>query len=186
MSEHTVTDLLVRWREGDEGALELLVPQVYERLRAIARRQLAGERSPSVQSTELVHLAYEQLVNISVDWQSRVHFYALAARMMRRLLVDQARARGRKKRGGELARVTLTDVADVGTDRDPRLADLDDALTRLAARDERKARVVECRFFGGMTYDEIAGALDVSVNTVDRDLRFAKAWLARELLHPAE
>ena len=178
---NSVTRLLDQWRAGNDDAVQTLVPLVYDRLKVIAKNQLARERGGHVQTTELVHQAYLQLVGADVDWQDRVHFFAVAARVMRRLLVDQARARQRLKRGGEFERVTLNE-GEIGTPGDnPELLDLDAALDRLTAEDERKAKVVEYHFFGGMTYEEIARVLDVSVNTVDRDLRFAKAWLAKEM-----
>ena len=177
----SVTGLLGQWQAGNKEAMETLLPLVYDRLKAIARNQLAKEHSAQVQTTELVHQAYLQLVDPNVDWQDRVHFFAVASRVMRRLLVDQARARSRLKRGGDFERVTLNEAELGALGKDPELLDLDAALSRLAEEDERKAQVVEYHFFGGMTYEEIAMVVKVSVNTVGRDLRFAKAWLAKEM-----
>lgn len=173
--------MLKDWRSGDESALEKLIPVVYDQLRAIARRHLAREGAQQVETTELVHMAYERLVDTDVEWVDRAHFFAVAARVMRRMLVDQARARARQKRGGAADYVTLSNVADGQAALRFDLLDLDEALGRLAERHERKARVVECFYFGGLTQEEIAAALDVSVNTVSRDLRFARAWLVRAM-----
>jgi RNA polymerase sigma factor (TIGR02999 family) len=178
-----VTALLRAWRLGDEGALDQLAPIVYDELRRIARRQLRGERPDrSLQATALVHEAYLKLVDIrEVDWQDRAHFFAMSARVMRRILVDAARARHYQKRGGGAARVTLEDVQLPVAMRDRDLLALDDALEALARADERKSRVVELRFFGGLSLEETAAALQVSSDTVTRDWKFAKTWLLREL-----
>ena len=180
---HEVTVLLRAWREGDETALDALMPLVHDELRRIARRCLYGERANhSVQATELVNEAYLRLVDIQhVDWQNRAHFLAMSARLMRRVLVDLARSRGADKRGGGAVRVTLDDAAIGGVAPDADVIRLDDALQALAALDDRKSRVVELRFFGGLTVDETAAALQVSSKTVLRDWEFARAWLQREL-----
>jgi RNA polymerase sigma-70 factor (ECF subfamily) len=180
---HEVTLLLRAWREGDEAALDALMPLVHEELRRIARRCLQGERANhSVQATELVNEAFLRLVDVQqVDWQSRTHFLALSARLMRRVLVDLARSRGADKRGGGAVRVTLDEAAIGGVAPGADVIRLDDALKALAALDDRKSRVVELRFFGGLTADETAAALQVSSKTVLRDWEFARAWLQREL-----
>lgn len=175
-----VSRLLLRWREGDAAALERLLPLVYDELHAIARRHMRGERPDhTLQTTGLIHEAYLRLCGADVTWKGRVHFLAVAAQTMRRVLVDHARARGRAKRGGGDAAVTLDDVAAPARPDD--VLALDEALARLSALDERKARVVELHYFGGLTYDETAAAVGISAATVDRELRLAKAWLHREL-----
>lgn len=177
-----VTRLLVRWRDGDEAALEQLMPLVYDELRRLAERYMRSERPDhTLQATALVHEAYVRLAGVDVAWEDRIHFLSLAARMMRRVLVDHAKSGRRKKRGGGAAKVTLDDIELASPAPTSDLLALDDALTRLAAIDERKARAVELHFFGGLTYDETAAALGVSAATVDRDLRMAKAWLYHEV-----
>jgi len=180
---HEVTGLLRAWRGGDQAALEALLPLVHDELRRIARRCLHGERANhSVQATELVNEAYLRLVDVKhVDWQSRTHFLAMSARLMRRVLVDFARMRAADKRGGDAVRVTLDDATIGGSGPEADVVRLDDALEALAALDDRKSRVVELRFFGGLTVDETATALEVSSKTVLRDWEFARAWLQREL-----
>jgi RNA polymerase sigma factor (TIGR02999 family) len=180
---HEVTVLLRAWREGDETALDALMPLVHAELQRIARRCLHGERANhSVQATELVNEAFLRLVDVQhVDWQNRTHFLAMSARLMRRVLVDLARSRGADKRGGGAVRVTLNEAAIGGVSPDADVIRLDDALKALAALDDRKSRVVELRFFGGLTADETAVALQVSSKTVLRDWEFARAWLQREL-----
>ena len=179
--------LLRAWREGDETALEALMPLVHDELRRIARRCLRGEGAHhSVQATELVNEAYLRLVDVQhVDWQNRTHFLAMSARLMRRVLVDLARSRRADKRGGGAVRVTLDDEAIGGVAPDADVIRLDDALRALAALDDRKSRVVELRFFGGLSADETAVALRVSSKTVLRDWEFARAWLQRELTRGA-
>jgi RNA polymerase sigma factor (TIGR02999 family) len=184
-----ITSLLKAWRRGEDGALEQLMPLVYAELRSQARRCMHNERSGmTLQSTALVHEVYLRLVNAhDVDWQDRVHFFALSARMMRRVLVDAARARTAAKRGGGAAQVAHSSAVDLDQiaagDSDPAasICALDDALDVLSQLDRRQARVIELRFFGGLTVDETASALDVSPQTVMRDWRIARAWLAREL-----
>jgi RNA polymerase sigma factor (TIGR02999 family) len=178
-----VTGLLLKWGQGDEGALEQLIPLVHRELHQIARRCMAGERAGhSLQATALLNEAYIRLVDAkAVAWNDRAHFLAVAARVMRRILVDHARARRYQKRGGGAAKVTF-DEALVVTD-EPRadFVALDDALEALAKFDERKARVIEMRFFGGLSVDESASVLNVSADTVMRDWRLAKVWLRREM-----
>jgi RNA polymerase sigma factor (TIGR02999 family) len=178
----TVTGLLIAWRGGNEAALEELVPLVHDELRRIARGCMRGERAGhTMQATALVNEAYLRLLGAQkVDWQDRIHFLAVSARLMRRVLVDMARAKKYQKRGGGAEAVTLDEalvVVEPGRD----LVALDEALDGLAKMDERKARVVEMRFFGGLTVEETAAALSVSPDTVMRDWRLAKAWLLREL-----
>ena len=163
------------------------MPLVHAELQRIARRCLVGERrNHSVQATELVNEAFLRLVDVQhVDWQNRTHFLAMSARLMRRVLVDLARSQGADKRGGGAVRVTLYDAAIGSFAPDADVIRLDDALRALAALDDRKSRVVELRFFGGLTVDEIAVALHVSSKTVQRDWEFARAWLQRELTREA-
>jgi RNA polymerase sigma factor (TIGR02999 family) len=177
-----VTELLLAWRAGDEPALGQLVPLVQDELQRIAERCLRGERAGhSLEATALVNEAYVRLVDARrVNWQNRAHFLAMAARMMRRVLVDAARARGTAKRGAGAVKVTLTDGARV-LDRDRDVVALDDALEALAAMDPRRGRVVELRFFGGLSVQETALVLDVSAETVMRDWKLARSWLRREL-----
>jgi RNA polymerase sigma-70 factor, ECF subfamily len=175
--------LLLRWGRGDEGAREQLIPLVHEELHRIARRCMAGERvGHSLQATALVNEAYVRLVDgKAVAWQDRAHFLAVSARVMRRILVDHARARHAQKRGGDGARVTF-DEALVVTDEPRRdVVALDAALEALAKFDDRKSRVVEMRFFGGLSVAETAAVLSVSPDTVMRDWRLAKAWLQGEM-----
>lgn len=181
-----VTRLLAAANEGDPEALDRLVPLVYEELRGIAARRMAAERTGhTLTTTDLAHEAYLQIAALErIEWKNRAQFFAIAARVMRRILVDHAVRRGAKKRGGGAAPVTLDRVSNglaVGPEHDEEMLALDQALTRLAEEDERLARVVECRFFGGMTVRETATALDISPATVKRDWVLARAWLNREL-----
>jgi len=180
-----VTRLLRRWSDGDESALDRLMPLVYDELRGVAHRRLAGERTGhTLQTTALVHEAYARFADLDLRWKDRAHFFALAARTMRRILVDYARARIADKRGGGAEAVSLDDLtvslASEGDDVVEILA-LHEALEALERQDERKARVIEAHIFGGLTYDETAAAVGVSAATVDRELRLGKAWLARAL-----
>jgi RNA polymerase sigma-70 factor, ECF subfamily len=178
-----VTELLQAWGRGEDAALDRLIPLVYRDLHLRARRCMAGERvEHSLQTTALIHEAYLRLVGPSpAGWESRGHFFAVAARVMRRILVDHARARRAQKRGGAASPVTLDEqlVVAGGPGRD--LVSLDDALQALATFDERKARVVEMRFFGGLSVEEAAEVLKVSPQTVLRDWKLAKVWLLREM-----
>jgi RNA polymerase sigma factor (TIGR02999 family) len=177
-----VSDLLVRWRNGDDTALERLMPLIYDELHLLARRHLRGERANhTLQTTALVHEAYLRLVGSDVEWEGRVHFLAVAAQTMRRVLVDHARSRSRQRRGGGLKLVSIENAQAVAPAPAMDLMVLDEALDRLAAMDGRKARAAELHYFGGLSYDETALALGVSSATVHRELRVAKAWLYREL-----
>jgi RNA polymerase sigma-70 factor, ECF subfamily len=177
-----VTGLLRAWGRGDEAALHELVPLVERELNRIAHRCLYGEPADcSLSATALVNEAFLRLVDIKhIEWQDRTHFLAMSARLMRRVLVDLARARRSEKRGGDVVRITL-DEALVAGGRDADLITLDEALQALAAIDERKGQVVELKFFGGLSLEETAAALGVSSKTVMRDWHFARAWLQREM-----
>jgi RNA polymerase sigma factor (TIGR02999 family) len=176
-----VTRLLRRWRAGDEAALGELMPLVYDRLRRMAQAQMRGERpGHTLQPTALVHEAYERMVDLELSWQDRVHFLSMAARAMRRVLVDHARAHRAAKRGRGAVRVSLHEEHAVATPAVD-LLELDRALDRLRRQEDRLGRVVELHYFGGLTYKEMAGALGISEATVDRHLRFARAWLLQEL-----
>jgi RNA polymerase sigma factor (TIGR02999 family) len=178
-----VTGLLLKWGQGDEGALERLIPLVHQELHQIARRHMARERAGhSLQATALVNEAYLRLVDAqAVAWHDRAHFLAVAARVMRRILVDHARARRYLKRGGDAARVTFDEALVVTHEPRQDFVALDDALEALARFDERKSRVIELRFFGGLTVEETASVVKVSPDTVMRDWRLAKVWLHREM-----
>jgi RNA polymerase sigma factor (TIGR02999 family) len=182
-SPGSVTRFLVAWRGGDEQALERLMPLVYGELRRLAGRYLNRERaSHTLETHDLIHEAFLRLVDQrQVDWRNRAHFFAIAAQMMRRILVDHARRRGYRKHGGDVRRLMLDDVLDVAAERDMDLVALDEALTELAEVDPELAKVVDLRFFGGLDHDEIAVALGVSNPTVRRRWRVAKAWLYRRL-----
>ena len=178
-----ITRLLVDWRGGDQAALEQLIPLVHDELRRLARRHMARERvGHTLQATALVNEAFVRLVDVQqVKWQDRAHFFAMSSRLMRRILVDFARSKGYQKRGGGAQKVSFDEALVVTTEPGQDLVALDDALNALAAFDGRKAQVVEMRFFGGLSVEETAEALKVSVDTVMRDWKLAKAWLLREL-----
>jgi RNA polymerase sigma factor (TIGR02999 family) len=181
--DQDVTELLMAWRDGDEEALSRLTPLVYDELHRLAaaymRREKAGH---TLQTSALVNEAYIKLVDSSrVRWQSRAHFFAVAAQLMRRILVDFARSRQYQKRGRDWHQVTLDEKLGVATRLDSDLVALDEALQQLSKLDPRKARVIELRFFGGLSLEETSEALQVSTDTVGRDWRAAKAWLIREL-----
>ncbi len=182
MSAPSPTVLLRLWRDGDGGALERLIPLVYDELSRVARGAMGGERRDhTLQTRALVHEAYLRLIDAEIDWRDRAHFFAVAARTMRRVLTDHARRRVRQKRGGDQVRVDVTEIASPDSGRGIDIVALDDALVRLEAQDARRARVVELHYYGGLDYEEAAEALGISKATVDRDLRLAKAWLRREL-----
>jgi RNA polymerase sigma-70 factor (ECF subfamily) len=177
------TTLLLAWGRGDDTALDQLIPLVHDELRRLARRHMARERvGHTLQATALVNEAYLRLIAVNqVRWQNRAHFFAMASRVMRRILVDAARARGYQKRGAGAEKVSLDEALLVSDEPRQDLIALDDALNALAAFDPRKSQVVEMRFFGGLSVDETAEALQVSADTVMRDWRLAKVWLLREL-----
>ena len=179
------TTLLLAWGRGDETALDQLIPLVHDELRQLARRHMARERpGHTLQATALVNEAYLRLIEVNqVRWQNRAHFFAMASRVMRRILVDAARARGYQKRGGGAETVSLDEALLVSGEPRQDLVALDDALNALAAFDLRKSQVVEMRFFGGLSVEESAEALRVSPDTILRDWRLAKAWLAQRLRH---
>lgn len=177
----SVSQLLIDWRSGNRAALDQLIPLVHAELHRMAEECLRGERpGHTLQPTALVNEAYLRLIGASVAWQDRAHFFAVSATTMRRVLVDHARARGRLKRAGRP--VSLEDSLIIAADRADDFLVVNDALDRLEQQDARAARVVELHYFGGLTYEEAAEALGVSAATVDRDLRFARAWLHRELV----
>ncbi len=182
MTEATdVTQLLQRWRGGDEAAVEQLMALVYDELRRLAQHYMDDERDSHVlQATALVHEAYMKLVGLELEWESRGHFFAIAARVMRRLLIDYGRRRVAEKRGGGGLTVAL-DQVDVPFEVSTDLLALDQALHRLAELDPRRAQILELRFFGGLTLKETAHVLGVSSATVEREARLAKAWLHRRL-----
>jgi RNA polymerase sigma factor (TIGR02999 family) len=182
-SPQDVSQLLVAWTNGEQDALEQLIPLVYNELHRLAHRHMGRERcGHSLQSTALVHEAYQRLINLkNVSWQNRAHFFAVSAQLMRRILVDYARSRLYSKRGGEWRQVPLNEAVAVFRDRRTDVVALDDALRTLAGIDPRKGRVVEMRFFGGLSIKETAEVLNVSQETVLRDWRLAKVWLLREL-----
>jgi RNA polymerase sigma-70 factor (ECF subfamily) len=182
-TDPTPTALLLAWGRGDKSAFDRLIPLVHHELHRLARRYMAGERTGhTLQTSALVNEAYLRLIDITqVDWQNRTHFLAMAARTMRRILVDSARARGNQRRGGDVTRVSLDDAMVTASDRQQDLVVLDEALARFQTVHPRQAEVVELRFFGGLTLEETASELNVSIDTVKRDWRFAKLWLLREL-----
>ncbi|MBI1762344.1 MAG: sigma-70 family RNA polymerase sigma factor [Acidobacteria bacterium] len=177
-----VTQLLRDWRNGDQAAFERLLPLVYDELRRLAGHYLRGERrGHTLQSAALVHEAYLQLLGQEIDWQGRAHFLGVAAQAMRRVLVDYARSRNYQKRGGQAVHVEIEAAATVALTQAGELVALDDALQGLEKLDPRKSRVVELRYFGGLSVEETAEVLGISVPTVVRDWNTAKAWLRREM-----
>ena len=178
-----ITKLLVDWRNGDQEALDQLMPLVYEELRRMANHYMRNERKGhTLQTSALVNDAYLRLVDHeNIDWQNRSHFFGLAAQAMRRILVDHARSRNYQKRGGNAERVSLDEAANFAEERATELIALDEALQELAKLDPRKSRIVEMRYFGGLTGEETAEVLGISTATVARDWETAKAWLLREL-----
>ena len=177
------TQLLRAWAQGDQAALQQLTPRVYDELRRIAGHFMQNERpGRTLQATALVHEAYLRLIDVTnVDWQHRAHFFAVSARIMRNILLDTARARSAAKRSGNRPHVNLDEIPDVSGQGGSDLIALDDALNALAAIDPRRARVIELRFFGGLSVEETAEVLNVAPITVMRDVRLARAWLKREL-----
>jgi RNA polymerase sigma factor (TIGR02999 family) len=184
-SPHEVTQLLIDWSRGDQAALYTLMPRVYEELRQIAHRYMRRESAGhTLQTTALINEAYLRLIEQQrVQWHGRAHFFAIAAQLMRRILVDFARRKSRAKRGGGALRVSLNETAVSSEWRGVELLALDDALQRLAVIDPRKGRVVELRFFGGLSIEGTAEIINVTRMTVVRDWKTAKAWLHREISH---
>ena len=182
-STHEITQLLFAWNQGDQAALDALSPLINQELHRLAKLYMAGERQGHLlQPTALVNEAWLRLIDWrNVEWQNRAHFFGLAAQLMRRILVDFARARDREKRGGDALRVSLSEAANVPSERSAELLALDDALQTLEKLSPRQARMVELRFFAGLSDQESAEALNVSVGTVRRDWSLAEAWLFREL-----
>lgn len=187
-SPQEITALLAAWGSGDQAALDQLMPLVYDELRRMAHRYLGRERAGhTLQSAALVNEAYLKLLGErQMDWQNRAHFFAVAAQAMRQILVDYARTRNRDRRGGGAQRVSLEDALAVADEQSAELVALDDALNDLAAFDQRKSKVAELRFFGGLSVEETAAALQVAPVTVMREWRLAKAWLYRELNREAD
>jgi RNA polymerase sigma-70 factor, ECF subfamily len=183
VSQQRVTDLLVQWSRGDHAALAELTPLIYEELRRVAHHHLSGQRSGhTLQTTALVNEAYLRLADqTNPRWQNRAHFFAVAARAMRQILVTYARSQRSQKRGGGALKVDLDEAALVSPNESKEIVDLHEALEQLSALDSRKAQVVELKYFGGLNYDEIAEVLKISRITVRRDWEFAKVWLYTEL-----
>jgi RNA polymerase sigma factor (TIGR02999 family) len=182
-SVQEITRLLVAWGQGDRTALEILMPLVYDELRRLAKRHMNRQRpGHTLQTTALVNEAYLRLIDSSqVRWQNRAHFFAVSAQLMRRILVDFARAKKSLKRGAEARQVTLDDSLEVSAENGADLVALNDALNTLAAMNPRQSQIVELRYFGGLSEVEIAVALKISTRTVRRDWNLARAWLYREL-----
>jgi len=180
-----ITQLLVDWSNGNQAALDQLMPLVYTELRQLAHRYMRRERlGHTMQTTALIHEAYLRLVDqTKVRWENQAHFFGIAARLMRQVLIEHARSHARAKRGGGAVTLSLDEAALVSQARAAELLALNDALERLAAVDPRKSRVVELRFFGGLSVEEAARVLNIAPNTVLRDWRLAKAWLHREISH---
>ncbi|MEM7612873.1 MAG: ECF-type sigma factor [Pseudomonadota bacterium] len=180
-----ITQLLNRWSAGDDSARDRVAPMIYDELKQIARGVFRREHAQhTLQPTALVHEAYEKLVDVELEWQDRSHFFALAARMMRRLLVNHANSRAAQKRGGGALRVTLREASLQQPDGEEEILALDEALTQLAAHDARQSQVLELHYFGGLTQPEIGEVLDISESTVRREFKLARIWL-RKLLNDA-
>ncbi|MEM7765257.1 MAG: sigma-70 family RNA polymerase sigma factor [Pseudomonadota bacterium] len=185
-SGEDITQLLNRWSAGDDVARDRVAPLIYDELKQIARGVFRRESARhTLQPTALVHEAYEKLVGVDQEWQNRSHFYALAARMMRRLLVNHANARNAEKRGGGALRMTLHEASVEDPSGDEDILALDDALTRLAVHDERQSQVLELHYFGGLTQPEIGEVLEISESTVRREFKLARIWL-KKLLNEAD
>jgi len=182
-SAHSVTQLLLAWRQGDPAALDQLIPHVYQKLRRLARRYMAGQRPDhTLQATGLINEAYVRLIDCQqVNWQDRAHFFGVSAQIMRRVLVDFARSKRYQKRGGGARKTSLDEGLILSPERGRDVVALDDALQVFASSFPRQSKVVELRFFGGLSVEETAEVLHVSAITVMRDWQFAKSWLAREL-----
>jgi RNA polymerase sigma factor (TIGR02999 family) len=182
-STEQITDLLIAWGNGDQRALDRLTPLIYDELKRLARRYMLREgQGHTLQPTALVHEAYLRLIDWkNARWQNRAQFFAIAARVMRQILVDSARSGACRKRGGAAVHVSLDEVMEIAQEPGSDIVAIDEALTALAALDPRQSRVVELRFFGGLTWEEVAEVLDVSVGTVRRDWSLAKVWIYRQL-----
>lgn len=187
-TSHPVTELLTRWSSGDTSAREALVPLVYNELRRIARRCLSGQRSDhTLQPTALVHEAYLRLVRYdSIDWRDRAHFFALAAQIMRQILVDHARKQMAAKRGGNAVTLVVNEASAVAKQTSLDLLALDDALKQLASLDPRQSQIVELRFFGGLSIEETAEAVNISPATIKREWATARLWLLQEMNQGAQ
>lgn len=187
LAADNLTGLLIQWREGDKAALDRLMPLVYDELRRIAHRYVRHERDGhTLQTSALVNEAYLRLAGRhKVDWQNRGHFFAVTAQVMRHILIDHARRRRYAKHGGEVQQVPIKDAAEMSLQRADELIALEEALDELAKLDPRKSRVVELRYFGGLSLEETAEVLEISLMTVRRDWRAAKAWLYRRMKHDA-
>ena len=182
MDRATITQLLHEWSGGDKAALDALMPVVYDQLHRLAARCIRAERPDhTLRATALVHEAYLRLVDADVPWQDRVHFFAVSARILRRILVDHAKSNRRQKRGGGAETIPFDEAVVVGPESPAGLLELDMALQQLELQDKRKSQIVELLCFGGLTYEEAAAALDISPATVHREIKLAKAWLHREL-----
>lgn len=182
LTAENLTGLLVEWRDGDRAALDRLMPLVYDQLRRIAHRYVQRERDGhTLQTSALVNEAYLRLAAQKVVWQNRSHFFAVTARVMRHILIDHARRRRYAKHGGDARQVSIDEAAAMSLERAAELIALEEALDELAQLDQRKSQVVELRYFGGLSLEETAEALDISLMTVRRDWRAAKAWLYRRL-----
>jgi len=185
LDRSSITVLLQQSRGGNKAAFDELIPVVYDRLYRLASRRLSAERQGhTLRTTEVVHEAYLRLVDSDVAWNDRAHFYAIAAQVMRRILIDYAKSRNREKRGGEYEKVPLDSAFELGAPSTSNLLEVNEALTRLSAMDARKGTIIELLVFGGLTYDEAAEALGISAATLHRELKLAKAWLHRELTAP--
>lgn len=182
VDQPSITQLLNRWGSGDKEAEAALTPMLYGELQRMAKRLFRHESSAhTLQPTALVHEAFVKLVDVDVTWQDRAHFFSLAARMMRRLLVNHANARNAAKRGGEAIKVTLNEAVVPGGSADTSLLDLEEALQALAELDQRKAELIELQYFGGLSFKEMEEVTGLSSSTLDRDLRMARAWLKNEI-----
>lgn len=182
---HQVTQLLLQWSNGDQTALDELMPIVYDQLRRMAKRYMNRQESGhTMQTTELIHEAYLKLAgNEEKNWKNRAHFFGVAAQAMRHILVDYARSKKSQRRGGFRQKITLVENAVVSNQRSDEILALDEALLKLAEVDERKSKIVEMKFFGGLNFEEIAEVLQLSIITVKRDWSFAKNWLSKEISH---
>lgn len=183
IDSNQITQLLLDWSKGNETALDELLPIVYGELRQMAKRQMRKQPAGhTLQTTELIHEAYLKLAGKDEQkWKNRAHFFGVAAKAMRHILVDYARSKSREKRGGRQDKVTLTENLNSSKERSEDIVALDDALKKLSEIEERKSQVVELKYFGGMTFDEVARVLNISKKTAQRDWRFARMWLLREI-----